>query len=258
MRPILFKIGEYPFHSYSVSMGLALLISILLIVRQAKREGYDPDRILEGCIIIAASGLLGARLVFAAQNLDYFSVNWPQIFTLKFGWFSAHGALFLSLLAGLLWCRRRKVINFLDLGDLMIPYYMVGYVIVRTLGCFLAGCCYGKVSDLPWAVVMVNVDSQPRHPVQLYAALGGIIIFIILKYYYRIRPFPGSNILLMFILYGILRFICEFFREADVEPPWLGLSLAQLVSLLMIVLSSSVFFAVLYNKRRSTAGMAKT
>ena len=53
-------------------------------------------------------------------------------------------------------------------------------------------------------------------------------------------------------------FFCEFFREADVEPPWLGLSLAQLVSLLMIVLSSSVFFAVLYNKRRSTAGRAKT
>ena len=155
---------------------------------------------------------------FCSPEPDYFSVNWPQIFTLKFGWFSAHGALFLSLLAGLLWCRRRKVINCLDLGDLMIPYYMVGYVIVRTLGCFLAGCCYGKVSDLPWAVVMVNVDSQPCHPVQLYAALGGIIIFIILNNITG-SAISGSNILLMFILYGILRLSASF-READVNPRW--------------------------------------
>lgn len=253
MRPILFKIGDYPFYAYSVAMGLALLVSILLIVRQAKREGYDADRILEGCIIFATSGLFGARLVFVAQNWDYFRVNWPQIFTLKFGWFSVHGAIFLSLAAAFLWCRRRKTIKFLDLGDLMIPYYMVGYVIVRTLGCFLAGCCYGTVSAVPWAVVMHTVDSQPRHPVQIYAALGGVAMFIILKYFYRIRPFPGSNVLLMLALYGILRFSCEFFREADSEPLWLGLSLAQLASLLIIILSLSVMFAVLYSKRHRLA-----
>ena len=64
--------------------------------------------------------------------------------------------------------RRRKVINFLDLGDLMIPTIWWA-MLLFALWAVLAGCCYGKVSDLPWAVVMVNVDSQPCHPVQLYA-----------------------------------------------------------------------------------------
>ncbi len=247
MRPILFEIGSYTFYSYSLAMSLALLISILLAARAAKREGYSYELFLEGIMISAATGLVGARFLYVVQHLDYYSANIGRIFAFSFSGLSGHGAMFMSLVAALLWCRWRKV-NFLEMGDVMSPYYMVGYIIVRTGGCFMAGCCFGKVSEVPWAVVMSNVDSSFRHPVQLYAALLGIAGFIILKKFYRIRPFPGFSVLLLLIYYGILRFTTEFFREEPVY--WLRLSLAQVASLAIILIFGLVIALVLYRMRK--------
>jgi phosphatidylglycerol---prolipoprotein diacylglyceryl transferase len=246
MHPILFEIGGYTFYSYSVAMSLALLVSILLAASAARREGYNYELFLEGIIISAATGLVGARFLYVVQHLDYYSANIGRIFTFSFTGLSGHGAMFMSLVAALLWCRWRKV-NFLEMGDVMSPYYMVGYIIVRTGGCFMGGCCYGKVSDVPWAVVMQNAGPFPRHPVQLYAALLGIVGFIILKKFYRVRPFRGASILMLLIYYGILRFTTEFFRDEPVF--WLGLSLAQVASIALIIIFGSIMALVLYRRK---------
>ncbi len=251
MRPILFEIGDYIIYPYPVAMSVALLVAVLLIARFAKQQGYDYFLFFEGVLLSEMVGLAGARLVYVSLNLDYYLANLDQIFRLTYVGFSVHGAILFSLLAAILWCRWRKV-NFLDMADLMMPYYAVGYAIVRTFGCFLSGCCYGKVSALPWAVVMVKVDNQPRHPVQLYAAAGVMILYLLYKWYYQRRHFPGANVLLMLASYGLLRFTCEFFREGDSLPLLLGLSLAQLVSMGLFILSSAVFLAVLAIRRRNT------
>lgn len=237
MRPILFQIGEYTIYPYPVAMSLALLVSILLFAQFAKKQGYDYFTILEGGLVVELSGLAGARIVHVLLNLSYYLTHIGKIFTLTHAAFSVHGAIIGSLAGGLIWCCLRKV-NFLDMADMMMPFYAVGYFIVRVGGCFMAGCCYGKVTDVPWAVVMVKVDELPRHPAQLYAALGAFAGIFIFKRFYSARPFKGANVLLMLFLYGILRFIVEFFREEPVY--WRGLSLAQVVSLLLIALAGTV------------------
>ena len=115
------------------------------------------------------------------------------------------------------------------------------------------GCCYGRVSTVPWAVVIPTVDSLPRHPVQLYAAAGGLIIFIILKLLQRFRPYIGFNLIALCALYGILRFTTEFFREEAIV--WMGLTLAQLFSLGLTIVALSLMlylFSVSPQKSKKT------
>jgi phosphatidylglycerol:prolipoprotein diacylglycerol transferase len=247
MHPILFQIGDYTIYSYPVAMSLALLVSLLMFASFAKKKGYDYFLIFEGGIVVELSGLVGARIVSVLLNLGYYLTHLDKIFMVVHASFSVHGAIVGSLAGALLWCYLRNV-NFLDMADMMMPFYAVGYTIVRVGGCFMAGCCYGKVTDLPWGVVMVKVDALPRHPVQLYSALGALAGIFIFKKFYEMRPFKGANVLLMLFLYGILRFITEFFREEPVF--WHGLSLAQVVSLLLSALSAAVGAAVLLYLRR--------
>lgn len=247
MHPILFQIGNYTIYPYPVAMSLALLVSLLMFAGFAKKQGYDYFLIFEGAIVVELSGLVGARIVSVFLNLEYYLAHLGKIFALTHAAFSVHGAMIGSLLGALTWCYLRRV-NFLEMADMMMPFYAVGYFIVRVGGCFLAGCCYGKVTDVPWAVVMVKVDALPRHPVQLYAAFGAFLGYFIFKKFYQVRPFKGANVLLMIFLYGILRFITEFFREEPVF--WHGLSLAQVVSILLSALSAAVAAAVLLYLRK--------
>ena len=114
------------------------------------------------------------------------------------------------------------------MADLLAPYLALGYALGR-VGCFLNGCCYGKEATVPWALPINMADTVLRHPAQLYAAFGGLIIFTILKLLRPKRPFVGFIMIALFAFYGILRFIVEYFRQ--VEVVWLGLSTAQLFSL---------------------------
>ena len=138
-----------------------------------------------------------------ALTWDYFSVHPEKIFLLSMTGLSYYGAFLGGALAVWLWCRWRKL-NYWQMADLMSPYLILGYAIVR-IGCLLSGCCYGKVSGVYWAVVIPRVDSLFRHPVQLYASFGAFLIFAFLKIIEPIRPFPGFNLVALGSLYGVLR-----------------------------------------------------
>jgi len=231
-------------------IALALLICTIWLYIDSSRQGYNPEHILEVVVIAALSGLLGARLLYVAQHWSYYSSRWLEIFFTRYEGLSYLGALFGGTLAVFLWCRWRKI-SFLKLADLMAPYMALGYAIGR-VGCFLNGCCYGKVSSVAWALPAAMVDNQLRHPVQLYAAVGALIIFVILKLIRPVRPFVGFTTISLFALYGVLRFITEFFRYSPTTY-WGGLTLAQLFCLGMVVVTVAIIGVVLL----SGAGKAK-
>ncbi len=231
MHPILFQIGGFSVFSYGAMISLAILIAAIALVREAPREKFNPDHVLESIIVAAAAGLIGSRILYVVLNLDEFSGRWLSIFFARFEGLSFYGAFFGGALALFFWCRWRKV-NFLKLADLLSPYLALGYAFGR-IGCFLNGCCYGKVSGVSWAFAIPAVDGLSRHPVQLYAGLGALLIFAVLKLFRPIRPFAGFNLICLAALYGMLRFTTEFFRD---EPAvWLGLTAAQLFSLSLTV-----------------------
>lgn len=243
MNPDLFTIGDITYPPYRVAIIAALAIGIFLSVLAGRKEGLKPYLVLEGCIIIGFAGLVGARLLFVILNWHNYMANPQLIFMFRLAGLSFYGSIIGGVLANYFWTRLRRI-NHLQMADLLAPYFALGYAITRAFGCFMAGCCYGKVADVPWAVVMVRLeDGLPRHPVQLYAALGAVLIFIILRLLHRRRPAYGFTITAFVFFYGLLRFTTEFFREGEIL--WAGLTNAQLGSIAAVSGAAVIAFIML-------------
>ncbi len=249
MHRILFHIGNLPVYSYGAMISLAVLVTAILMSREASRQGIDPDYALEAIIAAVIGGLLGSRILYVLLNWEHYRGNWREIFFARFEGLTFYGAFLGGLLVVILWCRWRKI-DFYKFVDLAAPYFILGYAFGR-VGCFLNGCCYGRVSTVPWAVAIPTVDSLPRHPVQLYASAGALVIFTVLMLMRRFRPYTGFNLIALCAFYGMLRFTTEFFREEAIV--WMGLTLAQLFSLGLTILSLAVLlymFSVAPPKRK--------
>jgi phosphatidylglycerol:prolipoprotein diacylglycerol transferase len=137
------------------------------------------------------------------------------------GGMSFHGGLLGVILAIWLFCRRNKL-NLLAVADLVALVAPIGLFFGRIAN-FVNGELWGRVSDVPWAMVFPRAGLEPRHPSQLYeAASEGILLFIILQVCLALglHRRPGLLTAIFFLGYGTFRFICEFFREPD--APFLG------------------------------------
>ncbi len=255
MYPEIFRIGSVTVHSYGLMIALGILVAAAALYREAPRLKIDPDYLLEAVIIGAFSGLIGARLLYMIINRDHYSTQPFFVFFTQFEGLSFYGGLFLGVIGLYAWSRWRRI-GFLKITDILSPYLALGYAFGR-IGCFLNGCCYGLVSDLPWALPASLADDLPRHPVQLYAAFGALLIFIFLKKLSPLRPFVGFVTVSLFVFYGLMRFTTEFFRHG--EPAWLGLTGAQLFSLLLVIASllfiAAVFFFFPTGKQKEDQGL---
>lgn len=242
MYPEIFRIGTLTIHSYGLMIALGILVAAIGIHREAPREGLNADYVLEAVILAAFSGLIGARILYVALNWEYYSARPFSAFFTQFEGLSFYGGLFAGVIALFVWTRWRGI-GFLKLADLFAPYLALGYGFGR-IGCFLNGCCYGLESTVPWALPVNMADDVLRHPVQLYALLGALIIFVILKLLRPVRPFVGFLLVSLFGLYGLLRFTTEFFRYG--EAVLLGLTSAQLFSLALTFFSLLVIAVFFY------------
>jgi phosphatidylglycerol:prolipoprotein diacylglycerol transferase len=180
-------------------------------------------------------------------DLDYFLSQPGEILSLV----RAGGVFYGGLIAAVgvaLWLVRRYELPMWTTADLFAPGIALGHVIGR-FGCLLAGCCYGRPTSMPWAVTFTdpvaaaNVGTPlgiPLHPTQLYDAGAELLILVVLLATERKgRPFPGRTFWLYILLYGISRFIIEFFRGDD-RGMILGVSTSQFVSLVAIPLAVAV------------------
>jgi len=129
-----------------------------------------------------------------------------------------------------------------DIADILTPSLALGYAIAR-IGCFLNGCCYGLPCDLPWAI---NFFDVPRHPTQVYSFIYSLVIFGILWSLRKKISKPGVLFWLYLGMYSIARFSIEFFRAS--QRVILGLSAAQILSVLLFVISAIVVFNSLSKK----------
>ncbi len=233
MNPSIFTFGDFSLPAYPTMMVIAFIVGWTVGFFDSGKQGFRPWRALEAGIISNFCGVIGARIVYIFLNWDNF-MNYPELILLfRFAGLSFFGGILGAFIGIIIWCRWRRE-SFFKLTDLFAVYWALGYGIVR-IGCFFGGCCYGKISDLPWAVSMVRVDALPRHPVQLYASIGAFIGMVILIMLRRVRPFYGFITFSSFALYGILRFNTEFFREGKVF--WMGFTNAQLASVALFTVS---------------------
>jgi phosphatidylglycerol:prolipoprotein diacylglycerol transferase len=231
-------------------LAVALVIVTLGLSKKFRQEGYDPEHVLDLVIILVLTGLLGSRLAYI------FMFEWQD--------FIAHPAIFFGLaggggFSGLVWYGgftagalafiiyiRLRGYPLWKMADIVAPYLALAYAIVR-IGCFLNGCCYGKVTDSAYGVVFPVVDGLNRYPTQIYSSAANFILFGLLLWYYPRRKFTGQIFIFYLLGYSVYRFIIEFFRENTI---FIGsLSVAQVYSLVLLVVGIG-----LYLWRRFSAG----
>ena len=149
------------------------------------------------------------------------------------GGVSFHGGLLGVVLATWWFCRRNKL-NFLAIGDILCAYTPLVIFSVRLFGNFVNGELWGRVTDVPWAMIFPHDPLHlPRHPSQLYeAATEGLLLLAIMQIAMRVfgaHRRPGLLCAIFFAGYGLFRFVCEWFREPDAQfigPISMGMALS--------------------------------
>ncbi|UNC92839.1 prolipoprotein diacylglyceryl transferase [Candidatus Contubernalis alkaliaceticus] len=233
MHPVLFEIGSVKVYSYGAALALAFFLGAVLAMREAPRVGIEQEKILDLSILIGIGALVGSRIAYIILDLPYY-LETPMKIISREGGLSFHGGLIAGFLISFWYLKRHKIPVGVT-ADLIAPYVALGYAITR-IGCLMYGCCYGKVSNLPWALASSFVDNALRHPTQIYASLINFVFFGLLLYLRDKKPFHGYLFVLYVGFYGLYRFGIEFFRDSDV---FFGpVTLAQAISLLMILASA--------------------
>jgi len=213
MHPVLLG----PVKSFGFLLAVSFAVGIWVAVRRGRRAGVPDESIYDLSFVILLSSLVGVRLVYVATHLAEFQGDWLRIFAVNEGGLTLYGGLVFALVAGWVFCRRRGL-RYLQAADLMLPSVALGIGITR-IGCFLAGCCFGRPCDLPWGVHFPPGAPATRlfgaaavHPAQLYSSFGGFLIFALLVWWERRSARPGETLGRFLLLYGLDRFAVDFTR----------------------------------------------
>ena len=241
INPVAFHIGPLSVHWYGLMYLVGFLGAWILLTWRARTawRGFNAEQVSDilfyGALGIIIGGRVGYMLFYDWPN--FIAAPW-RLFMIWQGGMSFHGGLLGVVIA--MWMYARKIGKALgDITDFIAPVVPVGLGAGR-IGNFINGELWGRVSDVPWAMVFPGAGHMPRHPSQLYEfLLEGVVMFVIL-WIYSLKPRPRWAVSGLFSLcYGVFRFFIEFFRVPDVQVGYLAfgwLTEGQLLSLPMIFL----------------------
>lgn len=267
-------IGPVTIHTYGVLLVVAFLVAILVARKLARREKIDPDHVVDLGVYVILGGLLGAKILLLIVDWDFYTRQFRNILeegggavgdALSFlggtgevigtiarmglSLLQAGGVFYGGLIVGVLvgvWYLRRHRLPVWKVADVAAPAVALAHAFGR-VGCFAAGCCYGVPTELPWGVTFTNSYSGtlvgvplniPLHPTQLYSALGNLLIFAALLWFYRRKSFDGQVFWVYVAAYSVFRFVVEFWR-GDPRGAVFGdaLSTSQFVAIVMFTVA---------------------
>lgn len=263
MRPVLFSIGDHlEFHAYTVMMAIALVVCTLLAVRENYKLAKPYNITPIAGIWIALAGRVGAHAWWILQYGPAYEEKWGReihLYESFYIWDAGlvyYGGLVGGLLAAIIYFKVNRV-PLLVAGDICMPFLPLGIAITR-VGCFLNGCCWGQVTDLPWGIAFPKpshvfiahrdegllppgaTESLHVHPTQLYSVAGLLIVFAIMRFFYK-RPHRTGSILFLYpLLYGVMRFCTEALR-GDSPRSVLNMTLSQMVSLGLVAFALAAY-----------------
>lgn len=248
MHPFLFDWVVNGHHlrppTYGVMLAVSFSIAYFLSLRRALLFQIDPKHIENLFLICILASILGGRAFHVFfEEFSYYMQNPGKIFAVWEGGYTFYGSV-LGSIAGISLYTNVKKIKLLDILDICGEATAFGLFTGR-IGCFFAGCCWGKPTAQPWGVIFANPESfaalhnVPLHPTQLYEAFGGMLIFIYAFVRNSRRRYSGQTFFHAISLYAILRFIVEFFRGDDYRGYMFdgALSYGQFVSLILLPLA---------------------
>lgn len=237
--PIALQLGPVSIRWYGLMYLIGFVGVVLLGRYRIKRRpelGWTPhnldDMVFYGVLGVVVGGRLGYVLFY---KLTEYLDNPLHIFYVWEGGMSFHGG-FLGVVVALAIYAKRFKRHWLSITDFVAPLCPLGLGAGR-IGNFINAELWGRASDVPWAMVFPNVDTEPRHPSQLYeACTEGLLLFLILWIFSRRSRPLGAVSGVFLVVYGLLRFAVEFTREPDAFLGLLGgFSMGQWLSLPMVI-----------------------
>lgn len=254
MHPILFEIpkfdfgswtiGPIPIRMYGLMIGIGFLLGIYLASRRAKKEGLNPDLILDMGVYLLLAAIIGSRLLHVLTNLQDFTKTPLDAFAIWKGGLVFYGGVIAAVPVGIWYVRKHKLPVW-QTADIIAPYAALGHAFGR-LGCFFAGCCYGAPCSGSFCITFSDPHSLapqgvPLFPSQLMESGGEFLVFGLLLFLRRYKKFDGQLFWLYLLFYAVLRFTLEFFR-GDVDR---GVYFGGLISTSQIIAIGMLGFSML-------------
>lgn len=236
MHPILFSIGNMNIYGYGTCIALGMIAAVIFATNRGKRHNVDPDLIFTAGFVGIVAGIIGAKVFYWLVELDEIIKN-PKLLLNLDGGFVFYGGIIFGVLAPFIYIKLIKKQPFLDKLDLCIPAVSLAQAFGR-MGCFMAGCCYGKQVPAAWYTVVFPDNPLSSAPAgvplvatQLLSAAGDLLLFFLLWAISHREKFRGEATAFYMLFYSVGRFLIEFVR-GDEERGMVGaLSTSQFISL---------------------------
>lgn len=256
MRPTLFKIGPIPVHGYGLMLAVAFLVSIYIAARRAEKEGIPSQTIFDLGLLLLISSVFGARIFHIVQHpksygsvMDIIGIWQGGLSGLAF-----YGGFILALTAGVLYMRWKKL-SIPQVLDILAPSLLLGVGIGR-LGCFLAGCCFGKPTSLFCGITFPEHSLATMemghvakvHPTQLYSFISLVSLFIILLILRKYIRIKGMLFILSVLMYSIHRFLIDFLRYYTEAEKIGGLTTSQVMSIIAGTISAVILIIMIIRR----------
>lgn len=256
--PIFISFGPFTVYYYGLFIVLGMMLGIILTLRLAKYHQISEEKIIDLSFWLIIFSIIGARIYHVILQFSYYKDHLLEIPMIWQGGIAIHGAIFAGILV--IWhFSRKNNISFLKITSIIVPSLALAQIIGRW-GNYFNQELFGRPTNLPWGIPISTmrlpeeyIGTTYFHPTFLYESLGNFLIFLILIYLnYLILKFKKIKLeyltFIYLILYSLLRFFTEFIR-IDITPEIFGLRLPQLVSII-IILISSYFLYQFYKKAR--------
>lgn len=245
----IFTIGGVTVHGYGLMIGLGVLCAVFVAEYRAKKRGFNTDQVFTIFLLVLIFGFIGAKLLFCLVNIKAVIAD-PRLILSGDG-FVVYGGIVAGIASVIVYCRVKKT-SFLAYLDLLAPSVALAQGFGR-IGCFLAGCCYGRETDSAFCIVFKNSMYAPNGtkliPTQLIMSAGNFIIALVLLLYAKKERKKGRIVGLYLILYSAGRFVIEFFRN-DHRGAIGFMSTSQFISIFTLILGVLLFAAKQFKKEK--------
>jgi phosphatidylglycerol---prolipoprotein diacylglyceryl transferase len=246
-------------HWYGIIIAVGLLLAILLAMYHTKREGHNPDSILDMALIIIPLAVIFARLYYVVFNWDiYAGKPFWHVFAIWEGGLGIYGGVIGGFLGVLLYAKLiNKKIGFVNLLDIAAPSLILGQAIGRW-GNFLNQEAYGYAVNNPawqWFPASVYITSPKILGQQegwymatfFYESMWSVLVFAFLFFYFKNykKRKPGDIFWFYLLLYGIGRAVIEGLRTDSLYIPGTGIRASQWLSVLLVAVSACVLLSPL-------------
>lgn len=243
MKDILFSIGPFSVHGYGLMIAIGVLSAYFLAEYRAKKQKLQHESIFTLTLWALLGGAVGAKLLYYLTILPQIVAN-PRMLLENFGsGFVVYGGIVGGVIAGYLYCRYKKF-DFLCYADLVMPSIALAQGFGR-IGCFLAGCCYGNVTESPIGVVFPEGSLAPAGvaliPTQLISSALDFLLFFALLLFAKRKKAHGQVTGLYLILYSAGRFVLEFYRGDLIRGSVGELSTSQFISIFIFIAGTALF-----------------